>query len=92
MSKRMLVIFNRMLKQAFVQQGNHVYRKLEDYYQWILQILSCPFIVFVHKMVLEPTLTLIVNNLAAPRQRFLEYLDNITQHNMNGAASIFVYL
>ena len=88
----MLVIFNRMLKQAFVQQGNHVYKNLEEYYQWILSILACPSIAFVHKKILEPTLTLVVNHLAVPKQRFLEYLDNITQSNINNAASVFVYL
>ena len=88
----MLVIFNRMLKQAFVQQGNQVYNKLEEYYQWVLQILTCSSIAFVHKKVLEPTLTMIVNNLAVPKQRFLECLDSTTQNNMNGAPSVFVYL
>lgn len=92
MSKRMLVIFNRMFKQAFLQQGNHAYCKIDDYYHWILEILACPSIAFVHKKVLDPSLSLIIRNMASPKQRFLEYLDHITKNNMKGAASVFVYL
>jgi len=63
----MLVIFNRMLKQEFLHLGNNAYKHLEEYYQWMLEILACPSISFVHKNILQPTLTLILNHLAHPR-------------------------
>ncbi len=42
MSKQFLVIYNRYIKMSFKDTTSKIYLHIDDLYEWMIEILSCP--------------------------------------------------
>jgi hypothetical protein len=71
MTKQILVIFNSSVKQVIRQRGNSAYTVIDDLYRWLLQLLACESISFVHKKVLEPAFAQVLELVLFKKERFL---------------------